>query len=299
MAIRIGTAEQDSTFYGQGLALKAVLDRVSALAPVEVLVSGHASIENARRLHAGDMEFGFMASNWIGRARNGEPPFDQPIALRMAAPMNAGPLFFISRAESELRGVSDLRGRRVAVGGASSGMAQHAGVIFAALGLGPDEVAPLFLDLAEGADALAAGRVDAQLQCPIPNKVMTDLTARTAVRVLAWAPEQLDAVVSQVPYYRRTTMRRGALPGLAEDLPQLAVVNVLVTHARVADATVRAVVTGIVAHAGELGRLDPLFAEMGLLFEPLRGKGAAALEFGGVPLHAGAKQALRQAGLLA
>ena len=38
-----------------------------------------------------------MASNWIGRAKNGEPPFAQPIDIRMAAPMNAGPLFFIVR----------------------------------------------------------------------------------------------------------------------------------------------------------------------------------------------------------
>jgi hypothetical protein len=298
MGIRIGTAEHDSTFYGQGLALKMVLERQPTLAPVEVLVSGHASIENAKRLHAGAMEFGLMASNWIGRAKRGEPPFSQPIDLRMAAPMNAGPLFFIARADSGLRSLSDLRGRRVAVGGASSGMAQHAGVIFAALGMSPEEVEPLFLDLAEGADALAAGRVDAQLQCPIPNKVMTELSARTALRVLAYAPEQLEAVLRQVPYYRRTVMRPGALPGLADDLPQPAVLNVLVTHARVADATVRDTVRAIVDHADEVGRLNPLFADLRALFEPLRSEGAVALEFGGVALHPGARQALREAALL-
>ena len=92
--VRIGTAEPDSTFLGQGLALKTVLDRVPALAPVEVSTSAHASVENANRLEADDIDFGFMASNWIGRARNGEAPFTQHIALRMVAPMNAGPLFF-------------------------------------------------------------------------------------------------------------------------------------------------------------------------------------------------------------
>jgi hypothetical protein len=38
---------------------------------------------------------------------------------------------------------------------------------------------------------------------------------------------------------------------------------------------------------------------MGELLLPLRSQGAAALEFGGVPLHAGALHAYRQAGLLA
>jgi TRAP-type uncharacterized transport system substrate-binding protein len=100
--VRIGTAERDSTFLSQGLALKTALDRVPALAPVEVSASAHASVENANRLAADDIDFGFMASNWIGRAKNGEAPFKKKIGLRMVAPMNAGPLFFIARADSDL-----------------------------------------------------------------------------------------------------------------------------------------------------------------------------------------------------
>ena len=38
---------------------------------------------------------------------------------------------------------------------------------------------------------------------------------------------------------------------------------------------------------------------MSELLQPLRSQGGAALEFGGVPLHAGALRAYRQAGLLA
>ena len=108
MPIRIGTAERNSTFLSQGLALKAVLDRNPALAPVEILETAQASIQNAKRLHAGELEFGFMAANWIGRARTGEPPFTERIDIRMAAPMNAGPLFFIAPADSAVRSVADL-----------------------------------------------------------------------------------------------------------------------------------------------------------------------------------------------
>src|SRR5260370_15807361 len=98
MTIRIGTSEHDGTFHSQGRALAIILDRRTSLAPVAVLESKSASVDNANRLQAGEIEFGFMASNWIGRARNGEAPFAQPIDLRMSAPMNAGPLFFISQA---------------------------------------------------------------------------------------------------------------------------------------------------------------------------------------------------------
>jgi TRAP transporter TAXI family solute receptor len=298
MVIRIGTNERGGTFHTQGLALKTVLDRIDTLASVEVLESAQASIDNANRLHSGELDFGFMASNWLGRARLGEAPFAQPVALRMAAPMNAGPLFFIARADSPIRKVADLRGRRVVVGPPNSGMTQHAHCIFGALGLSFADFTPLYLDFATGSDALVAGEADAQLQCPVPNRVMTDLAERIAVRVLAYGPGQLDTVLKAVPYYRRTVMKTGAVRGLDADVFQIAVVNVLVTHARSAEATVHAVVRAIASGAGELGRINPLFAGLDDLFRLLRSQGPAALEFGGVALHAGALRAYRAAGLL-
>ena len=298
MPMRIGTSERGGTFDSQGHALKAVFDRRPSLAPVEVVQANSASIENANSLQAGEIEFGFMASNWIGRARNGEPPFRAPIDIRMAAPMNAGPLFFIVPAQSPIRTVGELRGRRVAVGLKTSGMVQHVHTIFGVLGLSFDDFTPVYLDFAAGADALVAGEVEAQFQCPIPNKVMTGLSERAAVRVLPYAPGVLDAVVKAVSYYRPIVMRRGAFRGIEADVPQVAVVNILATHARLSEATVHDAVAAIVRGADELGRLNPLFQGLAELFAPLRSQGPAALEFGGVKLHPGALAAYREAGLL-
>ena len=299
MPIRIGTAERNSTFLSQGLALKAVLDRNPALAPVDILETAQASIQNAKRLHAGELEFGFMAANWIGRAKAGEPPFTGAIDIRMAAPMNAGPLFFIVRADSALRSVADLPGKRIAVGLRTSGMAQHAAVMFDAFGVRMTEIEPHYLDLAEGADALASGAVDAQLQCPIPNKVMTELSQRIGIRVLPYAPGQLETLLNAVPHYRRTVMRAGALRGLDADVAQPAVVNVLATHARVADTVVHDVVAAVIENAEELAQRNALFAGLDALIRDLASGGPAQFKFGGVALHPGALRAYREAGLLA
>jgi TRAP transporter TAXI family solute receptor len=299
MAIRIGTSEHDGTFHSQGRALKVVLDRQPLLAPVEVLTADSASVENANRLHADEISFGFMAANWIGRAKGGEAPFRNRIDIRMAAPMNAGPLFFIVRADSAIRSVADLRGRRVVLGPEKSGMVQHAHTIFGVLGLPFSEFTPVYLDFESGGEAVARGEADAQLQCPIPNKVMTALSEAHDIRVLPYGPGQLEKLLGAVAFYRRVVMRKGALRGLDADVAQPGVVNVLATHARVPDATVRDAVSAIVANVGELGRINPLFDGLGDLFEPLRTDGVKALEFGGVPLHPGAAQAYREAGLLA
>ena len=297
MTLRIGTSERDGTFHSQGSALKTILDRHARLAPVEVLESKSASVDNARRLADAEIEFGFMASNWIGRARNGEVPFVEPIDLRMAAPMNAGPLFFIARAAAPIRSVGDLRGKRVSVGLATSGMVQHVHAIFGALGLRFADITPFYLDFAAGADALAAGMVDAQFQCPIPNQVMTDLATRVDLQVIPYGPGEIEQVL-RVPFYRPTIMRARAIRGLDRDVAQIAVVNVLATHARVAEATVREVVAAVIEGACELARLNSLFVGLPDLFEPLRRQGRAALEFGGVPLHDGALRACREAGFL-
>ena len=260
MPIRIGTSERDGTFHTQGLALKA------ALGDIEVLETPGASVANAERLEAGAIDFGFMAANWVPRAQRGEPPFERPVALRVVAPMNVGPLFFIVRAESPIRRIAGLGGRRVVFGPERSGMAQHARVMLDALGIAG--VRPVHLDFAAGAAALEAGAADAQLQCPIPNQIMTELSERTRVRVLPYDAGDLERLLAAVSYYRRTVMPRGAIRGLDRDLPQAGVLNLLVTHARTAERAVADMVGAIAAHAAALERLNPLFRGLsGLLAE--------------------------------
>lgn len=296
--MRIGAAEPGSTFLSQGEALKQLLDERGIAQPVEIVTALSASIENAQSLDAGAIQFGFMASNWIGRALRGEAPFKGKIELRMAAPANAGPLFFIALASSGLRTVAELRGKRICVGPATSGMAQHADTMFRALGWSADDVTIVHLDFAQGAEALKRGDVDAQLQCPIPNKVMNALDASADLRALDWGSD-LDRLLAFQPLYRPTTIRAGKLRCVTADIKQPAVVNVIVTHANVDAALVKSVVGAIVAGAETLVKLEPLYDGLPDLFPPLRSEGAKAFEFGGVPLHEGAVAAYREAGLLA
>jgi len=262
MPLRIACAETGGTFWTQGEALKNVLDRDAALAPVTLVAAPGASVETAEALAAGSVELGFMAANWVPRAVRGEAPFKAPVDLRVVAPMNAGPLFFIARAGSSIRTVADLRGKRVVFGPEKSGMTQHARLILGVLQI---EATPIHLDFAAGGLALERGDVDAQLQCPIPNRVMTELSERAAIRVLPYAAGQLDRLLAAVPYYRAAVMRKGALRGLDADVAQAGVLNQLVAHARLPDAIVQRGARAIGAAAHELAALNPLFAGLDTL----------------------------------
>jgi TRAP transporter TAXI family solute receptor len=295
--MRIGTAEQNSTFLSQGQALAAVLPAHGAPGPHEVLISPAASIDNANRLDRGEIDLGFMAANWIGRAARGEKPFAAPIEIRMVAPMNVGPLFFIARAGSGIATIDDLAGKRVCFGPTGSGMTQHAYTMLAALGRPLEWVRPVYLSFADGAQALAAGQIDAQLQCPIPNKVMSELDAAVPLTILRWLPEQLDALLAKVPFYRRAIMRHGALRALGENVPQPGVLNVLVCHARADAAAIAQVVTAIRSGAQDLGRHNGLFEGLHDLIISAPTEGIRLLEPDGVPLHPGARAAWSAAGV--
>ena len=299
MAIHMGTSEFGGTFYTQGAAFARLYNKGRAPAEQCEVKTTDASIHNAEQLDRSELAFGFMASNWIGRALNATPPFTKKIALRMVAPANAGPMFFIKMATSPLRSVADFAGKRIAIGAKGSGMEQHCRTIFDVLDLAFDQFTPVNMGFAEGADALITGAIDAQFQPPIPNKVMTSLSERADVRVLPYGPGQLEKVLAQVPFYRGVTMEKNVFRGVVEDIPQLAVVNVLVSHEKVPGPLVYDMAKAIVENLDQLPGMNPLFKGLKSLFEPLRTQGAAAFEFGGVPLHPGAAKAYKEAGWIA
>ena len=237
MQITIGTSEFESTFYTQAEAIAAVAKERGVFDRVDIFATPTASVGNAERLEAGQIEFGLLAANWIGRAARGEAPFERALDVRMAAPANrpSGPMFFVARRGSGLETVDDLRGKRVSIGPAGSGMAQHVATMFGVLGVGFDTFDQVHLNFLDGANALAAGEIDAQFQCPIPNKVMTALAERADIRVLDYGAGQLETMLERVGFYRPARVKAGALRGHERDSDQIGVLNVIATHARTPD----------------------------------------------------------------
>jgi uncharacterized protein len=295
--IRIGTSEVDGTFWSEGTAIAGLLERDHGIAS-DILDAGQASIENGQRLDTGLIELGFMASNWIGRAYRADAPFESPVQIRNVAPANSGAMFFITRADSALRTVRDMVGKKVAIGPQGSGMVQHIHTIFGVLGVSFDDFTPAYLSFEDGGAALEAGEVDAQWQCPYPNMVMREISERMDVRVLDYTGDDLAQVLEQVDFYRHSVMPKGFFRGIDTEVEQLAVVNIVAAHENTDAEIVRKFVATMLSNLDELTEINALFRGLSDLFEPLRTEGTSALEFGGVPLHPGAIQAYRDAGFL-
>jgi hypothetical protein len=127
---------------------------------------------------------------------------------------------------------------------------------------------------------------------------LTDLSQRADIRVIPFGPGQLDKVLAQVPFYRPVVMEKNVFRGVVENVTQIGVINVLVTHERVLDNVVHDMAKAIADNLDRLPKMNLLFKGLKDLFTPLRTEDAAAFEFGGVPLHPGAVKAYREAGWL-
>ena len=292
-SIRIGVSEKGGTFFSQGMALKSVLKGVSGLPKIEIVESPvGASIENALRLEQGEIDFGFVSAPWVAAACMGKQPFTSAIDLKTVAPMNLGPNFFVTSARTGLHSVSDLKGKKVAVGLRSGGMVPHAEAVFAAIGFKPDDIERVYVGFSEGAEMLARGQVDAQWQCPFPNDVMTRLTELTEIRVLVYSDQQLDSALKEIPYDQPTWIEKEQLRGVQTSSRQLGVLNLLVTHARTEPALVEALCSAIISSAEFLGEKIGLFSGLPNLIRKVQ-TGSMPLEFDNVRLHPGAVTALR------
>ena len=84
----------------------------------------------------------------------------------------------------------------------------------------------------------SVGKIDAQFHPPIPNQVLTDLSQRADIRVIPFGPASSTSCLPQVPFYRPVTVEKNAFRGVLEDIIQVGVINVIVTHASVDEAIV-------------------------------------------------------------
>ncbi len=296
--IRIASSDPLSTFHAQAELLARVLADAGAVEDGEVLATT-GSVMNAEMVADGRAEIGFMASNWVPRALAGTDPFSAPVAVAVVAPLNAGPLFFVARADSPLASVRELEGRPIAVGHADSGMAQHARNIVASLGWADGPAHFSYVSTFDGGAALEAGTVAAQLSAPVPNTHFSALAARLPVKVLRFEEADIAALCRAHPFYSPALVPAEFVPGLAADAPALGVLNVVVAAADAPDDLIYRIARAYAANVVALEAGNALYRGLGRLLARARTEGAPALAPGGTPLHPAAARAFRDAGLLA
>ena len=124
----------------------------------------------------------------------------------------------VTSEDSGITTLSDLAGRRVAVGPAGAGWDYYMRPILEAHGLNWDDFQQIYEGQANAVELLADGGVDAVVVGgSVPQPTLLSATATQDLRYLEFDGAILDEVGLEYPFIRKVTIPAGTYEGLDED----------------------------------------------------------------------------------
>ena len=211
--------------------------------------------------------------------------------LRAIAGLYPEDAHIVVRADSAIRSLHDLKGKRVALGEPESGTLADARMVLEAAGLTECDLKAQYLRLSEAADGLAQGSIDAFFVMggyPVP--AITDVAASVPIRLLPIAPETTERLLQKFPFFSTDVIPAGAYPGFDQDVPTLSTRALWATRAELDETLVYAITKSLWSKATQqlLDSTHPAGRRIRL---------ATALDGLAIPLHPGAARYYREIGV--
>lgn len=289
--VNVLTGGQAGVYYPLGVALSQVYGKSIPNAKATAQVT-KASAENLNLLQAGRGEIAFTLADSLSDAWQGkeEAGFKNKLdKLRGISGTYNNYIQIIASADSGIRTLADLKGKRVSVGAARSGTELNARAVFKAAGLSYKDLAKTeYLPFGESVELIKNRQLDATLQSAgLGVASIRDLA--TAVKIVV-VPVPAD-VISKIgdPAYISTVIPAGTYEGQTADVPTAAIPNFLVTHSGVSNDLAYAMTKSL--YEG----LDTLYAAHNAAKAIKRENAVKGMP---VPLHPGAEKYYREVGLI-
>jgi len=196
-------------------------------------VETHGSVENALLLGRGESDYALIQSDVAALAATGAGPFAADGALAKLAALGTlypEPVHVVVPAQSPIRKVADLRGKRVDLGALNSGTRFNAVATLQAHGLSIKDLAAAREDGLQAAVArLRAGELDAFFTTiGAPARELQRLATEYPVRILSLDAAAIERLVTAQPSLVKLTLPAHTYPGQAEPFATVAASALLV-----------------------------------------------------------------------
>lgn len=162
-----------------------------------------ASVENLNLIKQEKVEMAFVMSDALSQAINGEVNFDEPVEnVSQIATLYPNVVQIITKANSGIETLEDLKGKRVAVGDQNSGVEVNARVLLNGHGITYDDLDVDYLGYAEAADGLSAGTIDAAfLTSGLPNASVLELSETLDINLVTIEKDKVEEIAEDDPYF--------------------------------------------------------------------------------------------------
>jgi uncharacterized protein len=290
-SIAILTGAQGGVFYALGTALSQIYARVIPNVKATTQVT-KTSAENLNALQAGRGEIAFTLGDVLNDAWRGneDAGFKAPLTdLRGVSAMYDNYIQIVARADTGIRSVADLKGKRMSVGAARSSSELNARAILKAAGMTYKDLAKVeYLPFGESVELMKDRQLDATLLSASAGAAsVRDLMTAVKVVLVPIPPDLVAKMGSAV--YQPATIPANTYQGQTTEIATAAVPNFLVTQAGVSDELAYAMTKAL------YDNLDKLAAASNAAKAIKRENAIKGMP---VPLHPGAEKYYREVGVI-
>jgi len=289
--INVLTGGTSGVYYPIGVALSQLYSNGIEGSKTSVQAT-KASVENLNLLEAGRGELAFALGDSVADAWNGveDAGFKAPLKkIRAIAGTYPNYIQIVANAESGIKTLEDLKGKRISVGAPKSGTELNARAIFEAAGLTYKDMGKVeFLPYAESVELIKNRQLDATLQSSgLGMAAIRDLASTMKISFVA-IPAEVTAKIDNAAY-EAATIPAGTYDGQDADVPTVAITNILVTHEGVSDEVAYQMTKLMFDNLGRLGTAHSAAQDIKL---------ETATQNLPIPLHPGAERFYKEAGAL-
>lgn len=285
----LATGGTSGTYYSFGGAMAQVVNKAAGT-NITAQATG-ASKENIRLVSNKEAELAIVQNDVLDYAFNGIELFD---GEKIENVLTIGTLYpeivqLVVADNSNIKSVADLKGKKVSVGDAGSGVEANAKQVLEAYGLSFDDIDVRRLSFKESGDAFSNKQIDAFfVTAGIPNTAIVELAVKTPVRLLNIDGEQMQALQAKYPFYTEFVIPKDVY-NTAEDTKTIAIQATLVCAADLSEDSVYAITSAIFENLDVLGESHAKGKEVSV---------EKAVTGVSVPFHPGAEKYYKEKGVL-
>ncbi|WP_411843354.1 TAXI family TRAP transporter solute-binding subunit [Salinicoccus sp. HZC-1] len=200
--ITVLTGGEAGVYFPLGVAMADIID--SNLENVSATgVSSGASVSNAEQLNNGEAQLALVQNDIAFYGAEGSNMFEETLDNYSGVfTIYPETIQLVTLADSGIESVSDLEGKRVAIGDVGSGTEANATQVIEAHGLTLEDFDAQHLDFADASTNLQDGNVDAAfVTAGTPTGAIQELSASADVKIVSFEEDAMNSLMEEYTYY--------------------------------------------------------------------------------------------------
>jgi TRAP transporter TAXI family solute receptor len=290
----VATGGTGGTYYPLGGMLAQLISNKAAVDGKKITATAEAagaSVGNAKLLGTKDIESAFVAADILDAAYNGKAQFaNAPLKnLRALGALYPETVQLITRADSGINSVKDLKGKSISSGAPGSGQYQLVTDLLKVNGMSRTDVREDSSSFTQAVDKIKDGNLHATLITGgVPVAAVTDFAQSHALKIIPLAGAEVAELLKEQPYYTQVQLPANSYKGQTAAVPTLAVMAIWASHDGVPDNVAYEVTKALYENTAIMGQVHVQGKNITL---------ASAMTVASVPLHPGALRYYKEKGL--